>query len=68
MNRVAFVLVAALAGCAHEEAPHTIIVHPTPVTMEARMASTQSSADLMPGEWRDATRIQVLPTKRPDRS
>jgi hypothetical protein len=67
MNRIAFVLVAALLGCAHEEAPHAVIVHPTPVTIEARSASGRSGPDLAPGEWRDASRIEVLPTKRPNR-
>lgn len=61
-------LVAVLAGCVHEEAPQAIIVHPTPVTIEARTVSTPPpGADLAPGEWGDASRIQVLPTKRPDR-
>lgn len=70
MKRVAFVLVAALAGCVHEETPQAIIVHPTPVTVEARLASARSAGgDLVPSGsgGTDASRIQVLPTKRPDR-
>ncbi len=67
MDHLALALVAVAAGCAHEEAPQAIIVYPTPVTVEARQAAEQSRTDLLPAGSPNASRIAVLPTKRPDR-
>ena len=51
-------------GCAHEEPHQAIIVHPAPVVLESRTAG--GGATTTTGSERVA-RIQILPTKRPDR-
>lgn len=64
MKHMIVPLVAALAGCAHDEPGQTIVVHPTPVVLEAN-GTTPSGGDM--AVTRDGGHIQVLPTKRPDR-
>ena len=61
MKRVALSCLAALAGCAHDEPGQTIVVHPSPVVLEAHGGPTSMTTRSEP------SRIQVLPTKRPDR-
>ena len=64
----AFAASAALAvasGCAQEEL-HPIIVHPTPVLLEAR-SSASGPSTRVDAARPDLSRIQVLPGKRPDR-
>lgn len=56
-------LLIGLVGCVHEDAPQAIVLHPTPVTVVARSAPALSSGTY----GADASRIRVLPTKRPDR-
>jgi hypothetical protein len=61
MKRVALSCLAALAGCAHDEPGQTIVVHPSPIVLEAHGGSSAMTTRSEP------SRIQVLPSKRPDR-
>jgi len=61
----AVAVVAIASGCAQEEL-QPIIVHPTPVLLEARSIGSGGSTRV-DGARADVSRIQVLPGKRPDR-
>ncbi len=66
MKRIVLPCVAVLAGCAHEEPSQTIVVHPSPVVVDAHTAPETPIAggtSLGPAP----SHIQVLPSKRPDR-
>lgn len=65
MKRIALSCLAALAGCAHDEPGQTIVVHPSPVVLEAHSASSS----VVPSETARShpSQIQVLPSKRTDR-
>lgn len=65
MKRVVLICLAGLAGCAHDEPGQTIVVHPSPVVLDAHGAPVAVS----PGEsgGSNPSRIRVLPSKRPDR-
>lgn len=65
MKRLALSFLAALAGCAHDDPGQTIVVHPSPVVLEAHASSPTVSVN--EGRRTEASRIQVLPSKRPER-
>lgn len=58
-------VVAIVPGCAPDEL-QPIIVHPTPILVEARSIGSGASTRV-DGARADVSRIQVLPGKRPDR-
>lgn len=65
MKRFALSCLTALAGCAHDEPGQTIVVHPSPVVLEAH--GVESSAVASASVRSEPSRVQVLPSKRPDR-
>lgn len=65
MKRLVLSCLAALAGCAHDEPGQTIVVHPSPVVLEAHGSSASIVRDGPAAA--EPSRIQVLPSKRPDR-